>query len=277
MTATTLLPSRWDEARATALDEPGRLLLRSNLLGSDRAITNYAGGNTSAKIRCPDPLTREPVEVLWVKGSGGDLGSMKLDGFATLYMERLLALERRYHGREHGDDMVPLYAPAPSASTARGEHRRAAARFVPHAHVDHMHPDMIIAIAAAKDGEAPDAQIWEARSGGSLAAARVGLGVKLGAACAARGPELRGLVLGGHGLFVGRELAGVLREHARDDRARRFLAPRARAAPLRRPSANRSRRSPPRLRRRLRRSCAASSLARAWSRTSATPPTCSPS
>ena len=85
------MPDLWDDAHAATLDEPGLLLYRSNLLGSDLRITNFGGGNTSAKVDGDDPLTGEPVEVLWVKGSGGDIGSMKLDGFATLYLDKLSA------------------------------------------------------------------------------------------------------------------------------------------------------------------------------------------
>src|SRR3954469_13702756 len=100
------LPDLWDDAHAANLDEPGKLLYRSNLLGSDLRITNYGGGNTSAKIRQADPLTGEQVEVLWVKGSGGDVGSMKLDGFSTLYMGKLRALRSLYRGLAHEDEMV---------------------------------------------------------------------------------------------------------------------------------------------------------------------------
>src|ERR1019366_4587347 len=84
------LEDRWDSAMAATLDEPELLRYRSNLLGSDLRITNFAGGNTSSKITDVDPLTGEPVEVLWVKGSGGDLGSIRRTGFATLYQEKLL-------------------------------------------------------------------------------------------------------------------------------------------------------------------------------------------
>src|SRR5260221_2504336 len=98
MTEPGLLPDKWDDARAAVLHEPQLLLYRSNLLGSDLRITNYGGGNTSAKICLADPLTDAPVDVLWVKGSGGDIGSMKLDGFATLYLDKLHALKQRYHG-----------------------------------------------------------------------------------------------------------------------------------------------------------------------------------
>src|SRR6185369_307216 len=97
---------RWNDAKAASLDEAGLLLYRSNLLGGDKRITNYGGGNTSAKIRQQDPLSGDNVEVLWVKGSGGDVGTMKLDGFATLYTDKLLQLQKIYRGAAHEDEMV---------------------------------------------------------------------------------------------------------------------------------------------------------------------------
>ncbi|MET0983397.1 MAG: bifunctional rhamnulose-1-phosphate aldolase/short-chain dehydrogenase, partial [Telluria sp.] len=100
------ITSRWDDAVAATLSEPELLLYRSNLLGSDLRITNFGGGNTSAKIDMVDPLSGDTVEVLWVKGSGGDLGSIKLDGFSTLYMDKLQALKGRYRGLEQEDEMV---------------------------------------------------------------------------------------------------------------------------------------------------------------------------
>ena len=103
------LEDRWDQAVAASLDEPEQLRYRSNLLGSDLRITNFAGGNTSSKVWEVDPLTREKVEVLWVKGSGGDLGSMKRAGLATLYQDKFLALERSYKGVDFEDDMVAMY------------------------------------------------------------------------------------------------------------------------------------------------------------------------
>jgi rhamnose utilization protein RhaD (predicted bifunctional aldolase and dehydrogenase) len=103
------LPNLWDESHAAGLDEPGLLLYRSNLLGSDLRITNFGGGNTSAKVATPDPLTKKSTEVLWVKGSGGDLGSMKRDGFATLYMDKLESLKGLYRGLAHEDEMVALF------------------------------------------------------------------------------------------------------------------------------------------------------------------------
>src|SRR5580658_6979952 len=93
--------NRWDEAHAAALDPAGLLLYRSNLLGSDLTVTNFGGGNTSAKLRERDPLSGEGVDVLYVKGSGGDLGSMELAGFATLYLDKLLVLQALYRGVAH--------------------------------------------------------------------------------------------------------------------------------------------------------------------------------
>src|SRR6202522_1925366 len=113
--ALKFLEDRWNPALAATLDQPELLRYRSNLLGSDLRITNFAGGNTSSKIMESDPLTGEPVEVLWVKGSGGDLGSIKRAGFATLYQQKLLSLERSYKrarsykGVDAEDDMVPMY------------------------------------------------------------------------------------------------------------------------------------------------------------------------
>src|ERR1700689_253531 len=103
------LEDRWDPTVAAGLDEPELLRYRSNLLGSDLRITNFAGGNTSSKIIESDPLTGEQVEVIWVKGSGGDLGSIKRAGFATLYQQKLLALENSYKGVDAEDDMVAMY------------------------------------------------------------------------------------------------------------------------------------------------------------------------
>src|SRR3954466_14856888 len=148
------LPNLWDDAVTEKLDEPGLLLYRSNLLGSDLRITNFGGGNTSAKIVQTAPLTRKDVTVLWVKGSGGDLGSMKLDGFATLYLDKLNALKGLYRGIEHEDDMVDLLAhctfnPNPRAASIDTPLHG----FVPHKHVDHVHSDAVIALAASKKSE----------------------------------------------------------------------------------------------------------------------------
>lgn len=198
-----LLASQWSEDRAASMSEPERLLYRSNLLGSDTRITNFGGGNTSAKLTERDPLAGEPVEVLWVKGSGGDLGTMGLDGFATLYMDRLRALEPLYRGPDHEDEMV-AYLPHATFDL----NPRAASidtplhAFVPHPHVDHMHPDAVIAIAAAEDGEAITRAIY-GDDVGWLPWRRPGfeLGLWLRGFCDAH-PSARGVVLASHGLFT---------------------------------------------------------------------------
>jgi rhamnulose-1-phosphate aldolase/alcohol dehydrogenase len=198
-----LLSSLWDQAKAKALDEPALLLYRSNLLGADLRITNFGGGNTSAKVAAIDPLTREPVTVLWVKGSGGDIGSMKLDGFATVYMDKLLSLKTLYKNLDQEDAMVHalnhciynLNARAPSIDTCLHG-------YVPHAHVDHVHSDAVIAIAAAQDSEKLTREIFGGEIG-YLGWQRPGidLGIKLGN-MAADNPKLVGVVLGSHGLFT---------------------------------------------------------------------------
>src|SRR6187455_2455749 len=142
------LADLWDDAKASGMSEPELLLYRSNLLGSDKRITNYGGGNTSAKVMEKDPLTGEQVEVLWVKGSGGDVGTIKRDGFATLYMSKLNALKNIYRGVEFEDEMVDYLTHCTfnlnprAASIDTPLHA-----YVPRVHVDHMHPDAIIAIA----------------------------------------------------------------------------------------------------------------------------------
>ena len=201
-TATPLPFPRWDDTHAATLDEPNLLLYRSNLLGSDLRITNYGGGNTSAKILQTDALTGQPVEVLWVKGSGGDVGSMKLDGFSTLYMDKLRALKGLYRGLDHEDEMVG-YLPhctfnlnGRAASIDTPLHSS-----LPYVHVDHMHPDAVIAIAAMANSEAITHTVFEGTVGW-MPWLRPGyeLGQQLAAYDAAH-PGLRGIVLGGHGLF----------------------------------------------------------------------------
>ncbi|MBX9465079.1 MAG: bifunctional rhamnulose-1-phosphate aldolase/short-chain dehydrogenase [Aquamicrobium sp.] len=197
------LENLWDDARAAAMSEPERLVYRSNLLGSDKRVTNYGGGNTSSKITQKDPLTGEDVEVLWVKGSGGDSASIKLDGFATLYMDRLNALKGLYRGLAHEDEMVG-YLPHCTFNL----NPRAASidtplhAFVPHRYVDHMHPDAIIAIAAAKDSEALTKRIF-GDDIGWLPWKRPGfeLGLWLEKFCR-ENPQAKGVVLGSHGLFT---------------------------------------------------------------------------
>ncbi|MDP3191638.1 bifunctional rhamnulose-1-phosphate aldolase/short-chain dehydrogenase [Rhodoferax sp.] len=193
----------WNSDHAASLDEPQLLLYRSNLLGSDLRITNYGGGNTSAKIEQTDPLTGESVQVLWVKGSGGDVGSMKLDGFSTLYLKKLQALPGLYRGAAHEDEMV-AYLPHCTFNL----NPRAASidtplhAYLPFAHVDHMHPDAVIAIAAMADSEAITEQIFEGTVGW-LPWRKPGfeLGLMLQRYQITH-PTQRGLVLAGHGLFT---------------------------------------------------------------------------
>ena len=203
MAAAAPLENRWDDAHAASLDEPGRLLYRSNLLGGDKRITNYGGGNTSAKLQARDPLTGEPVTVLWVKGSGGDLGSMKLDGFATLYLDRLDRLKGLYRGIAHEDEMVG-YLPhctfdlnPRAASIDTPLHA-----YLPYRHVDHVHPDAVIAIAASARSEELTREVY-GDAIGWLPWQRPGfeLGLKLEAIARAN-PHQVGCVLGGHGLFT---------------------------------------------------------------------------
>jgi len=185
------------------MSEPEKLLYRSNLLGSDKRITNYGGGNTSAKVTQKDPLTGNMVEVLWVKGSGGDVGSIKMDGFSTLYMEKLNALRGIYRGPEFEDEMV-AYLPHCTFNL----NPRAASidtplhAYVPQIHVDHMHPDAIIAIAAAKDSKALTQQIF-GDSIGWLPWKKPGyeLGLWLSDFCE-KNPDAKGVVLESHGLFT---------------------------------------------------------------------------
>jgi rhamnulose-1-phosphate aldolase/alcohol dehydrogenase len=193
----------WNQDHASTLDAAHLLLYRSNLLGSDLRITNYGGGNTSAKIMQKDLLTGHDVQVLWVKGSGGDVGSMKLDGFSTLYMEKLNALLGLYRGPEFEDEMVG-YLPHCTFNL----NPRAASidtplhAYLPFLHVDHMHPDAVIAIAAMADSEALTKQAFGG-SVGWLPWRRPGfeLGMQLQRYVAAH-PNMRGLVLAGHGLFT---------------------------------------------------------------------------
>jgi rhamnulose-1-phosphate aldolase/alcohol dehydrogenase len=197
------LPNLWDESHAAGLDEPGLLLYRSNLLGSDLRITNFGGGNTSAKVATPDPLTKKSTEVLWVKGSGGDLGSMKRDGFATLYMDKLESLKGLYRGLAHEDEMVALFNHCTFDLNPRATSIDTALHgFIPHPHVDHVHADAVIAIAASANAEELTKKVFGGKLG-YLPWQRPGfdLGLKLGE-MATDHPEYVGIVLGGHGLFT---------------------------------------------------------------------------
>ncbi|AZO09803.1 MULTISPECIES: bifunctional rhamnulose-1-phosphate aldolase/short-chain dehydrogenase [unclassified Mesorhizobium] len=197
------LANLWDDAKTVGMSGPELLVYRSNTLGSDKRVTNYGGGNTSSKVWQKDPLTGEDVEVLWVKGSGGDSASIKLDGFATLYMEKLRALKGLYRGLAHEDEMVG-YLPHCTFNL----NPRAASidtplhAFVPKACVDHMHPDAIIAIAAAKDSKAITKEIF-GDAIGWLPWKRPGfeLGLWLETFCL-ENPDAKGVVLESHGLFT---------------------------------------------------------------------------
>ncbi|MBN9256975.1 MULTISPECIES: bifunctional rhamnulose-1-phosphate aldolase/short-chain dehydrogenase [unclassified Mesorhizobium] len=197
------LANLWDDAKAEGMSGPELLVYRSNTLGSDKRVTNYGGGNTSSKVWQKDPLSGKDVEVLWVKGSGGDSASIKLDGFATLYMDKLRALKGLYRGVEHEDEMVS-YLPHCTFNL----NPRAASidtplhAFVPKPCVDHMHPDAIIAIAAAKDSRAITKEVF-GDAIGWLPWKRPGfeLGMWLEKFCQ-ENPDAKGVVLESHGLFT---------------------------------------------------------------------------
>lgn len=195
----------WDEAKAAALagDEVALLVYRSNLLGADLRLTNYGGGNTSCKAMAKDPLSDKETEVMWVKGSGGDLGTMKRNGLAALYVERLRSLKNIYRGIEHEDEMVELFnhciydlsSKAPSIDTPLHG-------FLPFKHIDHLHPDAAIAIAAAKDGKKITKELFKGTIGWvEWQKPGFDLGLKL-KQCLDENPEIRGIMLGSHGLFT---------------------------------------------------------------------------
>ncbi|GGH00824.1 bifunctional rhamnulose-1-phosphate aldolase/short-chain dehydrogenase [Silvibacterium dinghuense] len=200
------LEDKWDDAVASKLDEPELLRYRSNLLGSDLRITNFGGGNTSSKLEQVDPVSGKPVPVLWVKGSGGDLGSIKRAGFATLYLERLLQLEAQYKGVAEEDAMVALYPLVtfnnnPTAASIDTPLHG----FLPFPHVDHLHPDWGIALAASANGK-QKMEEFNKEYGHTLAWLpwqRPGfeLGMML-RQIVAETPGCDGVVLGGHGLFT---------------------------------------------------------------------------
>jgi len=195
----------WDEKKATALgdDQVALFLYRSNILGADLRITNYGGGNTSCKTIEKDPLTNEEVEVMWIKGSGGDIGTLTKAGIAGLYTERLRNLKDVYGGLEDEDRMVGLFnhciydldSKAPSIDTPLHG-------LLPFKHIDHLHPDALIAVAAAKDSEKVTKEIW-GDTMGWVPWQRPGfdLGLQL-EKCLNDNPGIRGIVLGSHGLFT---------------------------------------------------------------------------
>ncbi len=194
----------WDDAKAkTFKSEVDLLIYRSNILGADLRITNYGGGNTSCKSIEKDPLEGGDTEVMWVKGSGGDIGTLKKSGLAGLYQDKLLALKNVYRGLKHEDEMVALFnhciydldSKAPSIDTALHA-------FIPKNHIDHLHPDALIAIAASKDGEQITQDLFEGKLAW-LDWQRPGfdLAMKIDA-CLQENPNITGIVLGGHGLFT---------------------------------------------------------------------------
>ncbi|WP_010519625.1 bifunctional rhamnulose-1-phosphate aldolase/short-chain dehydrogenase [Croceivirga radicis] len=195
----------WNEQKAAELgdDQVALFLYRSNILGADLRITNYGGGNTSCKTIEKDPLTNEEVEVMWIKGSGGDIGTLNRAGIAGLYTERLRNLKKVYKGLHDEDRMVGLFnhciydldSRAPSIDTPLHG-------LLPFKHIDHLHPDALIAVAAAKDSEKVTKEIW-GDTMGWVPWQRPGfdLGLQL-EKCLNDNPGIRGIVLGSHGLFT---------------------------------------------------------------------------
>ena len=195
----------WDDNKASNLkdDQVALFLYRSNILGADLRITNYGGGNTSCKTIEKDPLTNEEVEVMWVKGSGGDIGTLTRSGIAGLYTNRLRDLKNVYKGLHDEDRMVGLFnhclfdldSKAPSIDTPLHG-------LLPFAHIDHLHPDALIAVAAAKDSKKVTKEIW-GDTMGWVPWQRPGfdLGLQL-EKCLNDNPGIRGIVLGSHGLFT---------------------------------------------------------------------------
>ncbi|MGB3849412.1 MAG: bifunctional aldolase/short-chain dehydrogenase [Tunicatimonas sp.] len=195
----------WDQSKADQLgdDQVELFLYRSNVLGQDLRITNYGGGNTSCRTIEKDPLTGEEVAVMWIKGSGGDIGTLTRDGIAGLYVEKLKSLKNVYRGIEHEDEIVPLYyhclydldSRAPSIDTPLHG-------LLPFNHIDHLHPDALIAVAAAKDSQAITREIWGDQMGW-VPWQRPGFDLALQLEkCLNDHPGIRGIVLGSHGLFT---------------------------------------------------------------------------
>lgn len=195
----------WDDKKAASLegDEVALLIYRSNLLGADLRLTNYGGGNTSCKAMTKDPLTGNETEVMWVKGSGGDLGTLKRNGLAALYVDRLRSLKNIYRGIEFEDEMVELFnhciydlnSKAPSIDTPLHG-------FLPFKHIDHLHPDAAIAIAASKDGEKITKELFNGRIGWvKWQKPGFDLGLQL-RKCLDDNPGISGIMLGSHGLFT---------------------------------------------------------------------------
>ncbi len=199
----------WDDAKAASLDPVGRLAYRSNILGSDQRITNTGGGNTSSKVIEKDPLTGESTEVLWVKGSGGDLRTSTRENFSSLYQEKLMNLQALYAAREDKglkapaeDDMVGMYTHAtfnlnPRASSIDTPLHS----FIPAKFVDHMHPNAIISLAASENCEKLTQEIF----GGEMAYVPwMRPGFELGLAMqeiVRKNPKVKSIMMGQHGFI----------------------------------------------------------------------------
>ncbi len=211
-------------------DAPGivdGLIARSNRLGEDPRNTNYAGGNTSAKGAGVDPVTNDAVELLWVKGSGGDLGTLTAEGLAVLRLDRVRALVDVYPGVDREDEMVPAFdfclhgtgGAAPSIDTAMHG-------LVEADHVDHLHPDAGIALATAADGESltkecfGDRVVW-------VPWRRPGFQLGLDIADVQRShPEAIGVILGGHGITAWGATSDECEANSRGDHPHRPGVPR---------------------------------------------------
>ena len=195
----------WDKKKVESIgeDQLALFLYRSNILGADLRITNFGGGNTSCKTIEKDPITNKGVEVMWIKGSGGDIGTLKRNGIAGLYNQRLHDLKKVYRGLDYEDEMVALFnhciydldSRAPSIDTPLHG-------LLPFKHIDHLHPDALIAIAAAEDSEKITKEIW-GDTMGWVPWQRPGfdLGLQL-ENCLNENPGIRGIVLGSHGVFT---------------------------------------------------------------------------
>jgi len=200
------LEDRWDERTASVLDDAELLRYRSNLLGSDLRITNFGGGNTSSKIIEADPLDGTPKRVLWIKGSGGDIGSIQRKGFATLYLDKLHALAGRYRGAENEDEIVDFYPLCVFGSnTVAASIDTPLHAFLPFEHVDHLHPDWGIALAAAANGREKMEEFNRTYSHKLIWLPWQRPGFELGMMlreAVTKAPDCDGVVLGGHGLFT---------------------------------------------------------------------------
>nr|MDQ3007084.1 class II aldolase/adducin family protein [Chloroflexota bacterium] len=199
----------WDDNAANQLDAVERLRYRSNILGADQRITNTGGGNTSSKMKMTDPLSGEDVDVLWVKGSGGDLRTSTRANFASLYMDKFLSLENIYDKAdvkgvktEIEDSMVDMYRHATfGLNPATGSIDTPLHGLIPFRHVDHMHPISAIAIAASKDQEGLTQEVFGGEVGW-VPWQRPGFDLGLVIREELRkNPNLKGLIMGQHGLI----------------------------------------------------------------------------